>query len=58
MCIPTISENVAKKLLEKFSSIKELQKALNNKAEFPKIMLDPKNSLGKKRIETLCKYLL
>ena len=57
MCIPTISENVAKKLLERFSSINELQKALNKKAEFPKIMLDTKNSLGKKRIETLCKYL-
>jgi ERCC4-type nuclease len=58
MCIPTMSENVAKKILEKFSSINELQKALNNKAEFPKIMLDTKNSLGKKRIETLCRYLL
>ena len=58
MCIPTISENVAKKLLEKFSSINELQKALNNKAEFPKIMLNPKTSLGKTRINTLRKYLL
>ena len=58
MCIPTMSENVAKKLLDTFGCLNELQKALSNKEDFPKIMLDQKNSIGKKRIETLCKYLL
>ena len=57
-CIPSMSENVTKKLIENFATIKELQEALANKAEFPKIMIDSKNSLGKTRIDTLCKYLL
>ena len=58
MTIPTISENVAKKLIQNFTTLKKLQEALANKADFPKIMLDSKNSIGNKRIETLCKYLL
>ena len=56
MCIPSISENVAKKLFEKFASIPKLQAALKNKKTFPKIELDAKHNLGKARIELLCKY--
>ena len=58
MCIPTMSENVARKLIQNFTTLKKLQEALANKVDFPKVMLDSKTSLGKKRIETLCKYLL
>ena len=58
ICIPTISENVAKKLHEKFGNLTQLQEALRDKINFPKIVLDDKRALGKKRIETLCKYLL
>ena len=58
MCVPTISEKIANKLHEEFGGLGRLQEALRNKAEFPKIMLDRRSSLGKKRIETLCKYLL
>jgi ERCC4-type nuclease len=57
MCIPSISENVAKKLKDYFGSIKKLQEALKNKA-FPKITLDDKHNIGKKRIDILCKYLM
>ena len=58
MCIPTISEHISKKLLEQFGSLGKLQIALNNKASFPQIKLYGKTNLGKKRIDTLCKYLL
>jgi len=58
MCIPSISENVAKKLYEQFGNITKLQEALQSKAKFPKISLDEKHDIGKKRIEILCKYLL
>ena len=58
LCIPSINENVGKKLHEQFGNITKLQDALQNKAKFPKIALDEKRSLGKKRIDILCKYLL
>ena len=58
MCIPSISENVAKKLYEKFGNVTKLQEALQDKSKFPKVTLDEKHNIGKKRIELLCKYLL
>jgi len=58
MCIPSISENVAKKLYEQFGNITKLQEALQSKAKFPKVALDEKHNIGKKRIEILCTYLL
>jgi len=58
MCIPSISEHIANKLVEQFGSIPKLQAALKNKKHFPKIELDQKHNLGKARIELLCKYLM
>ena len=58
MCIPTISENIAKHLKLEFGKLTSLQNALRNKETFPNISLDEKHTLGKKRIETLCNYLL
>ena len=58
MCIPSISENVAQKLYEKFGNITKLQESLQNKSKFPKVALDDKHNLGKKRIDLLCKYML
>ena len=58
MCIPTISENVSRKLRDEFGNLPTLQQALRDKHKFPKISLDPKHTLGKARIDTLSKYLL
>ena len=58
MCLPTVSENVARKLQEKFHSMATLQEALRDKKNFPKIALDGKRRLGKTRIDALAKHLL
>jgi hypothetical protein len=58
MCLPTVSENVARKLREKFPTMALLQEALRDKTKFPKIALDEKRRLGKARIDALAKYLL
>lgn len=58
MIIPSISENVARKLLDQFGNLPELQKALQEKKKFPKIELDQKRSLGKARIDKLASFLL
>ena len=57
-CIPTVSENVARKLHDQFGTMAQLQKALLDKKKFPRIQLDNKRSLGKARVETLSAYLL
>jgi len=58
MCIPSISENVSTKLYKQFGNMTKLQDALKHKSNFPKVALDHKRNLGKKRIDILCKYLL
>ncbi len=58
MCIPTVSENVARKLHDEFRTLAQLQKALLSPKTFPKIELDGKRRLGKVRIEKLAAYLL
>ena len=57
MCVPSASEVVARKLLEKFGTLPALQAALREK-EFPKIELSARHSLGKARRQTLAAYLL
>ncbi len=57
-CIPTVSENVARKLHDKFGTMAQLQKALLDPKKFPKIELAGKRSLGKARVEKLRLYLL
>ncbi len=57
MCVPTVSENVARKLYEKFGTLPALQDALREK-KFPKVALDNQRSIGKARREKLAAYLL
>ena len=58
MVIPTISENVSKKLVEHFGTLRELQNALETPKKFPKIALDDKRSVGTARVKLLAEYLL
>ena len=57
MCVPSISENVAQKLYERFGTLTALQTALREK-NFPRIALDERRTLGKVRKQTLMKHLL
>ena len=58
MCIPTISERIARALLAEFGSPAALAQALSgNLKEFPRVRLDAKTCLGKTRIETLAKSM-
>ena len=57
MIIPSVSENVAKKLVEHFGTLPALQKALVEK-RFPKVKLDERQTLGKGRVKKLAQYLL
>ena len=58
MIIPSISENVATKLVEHFGDMPALQEALSDTKKYPKINLDEKKSLGKERWKKLASYLL
>ena len=53
MCIPSISERVAKKLVEHFHTLPALQRALGELEAFPTIRLDEKQCLGKARLKAL-----
>ena len=58
MCIPSVSLNVARKLLEEFESLPVLQRALENPEMFPRIRLDDRTFIGAKRVRMLTAYLL
>ena len=58
MCVPSVSEPVARKLAEHFGSLVQLQEALRGTNKFPRIQLSEKTTLGKERIAKLSKYLL
>jgi ERCC4-type nuclease len=58
MCIPSVSLNVARKLLDEFGSLSALQRALEDPDSFPRIGLDDRTFIGPKRIRTLTAYLL
>ena len=57
MCIPTISERIAKKLLEEYGSLPAVQQALHDTRAFKRIRLDDRSCLGKERIKKLALYL-
>ena len=57
MIIPSVSENVAKKLVQHFGTLPALQNALAEK-RFPKVKLDERQTLGKGRVKKLAQYLL
>jgi ERCC4-type nuclease len=55
MCIPSISEKTAKALLNHFGNLPALIAALSDPNSFPRVRLDARSCVGKKRIELLCK---
>ncbi len=57
MCIPSISERAARKLLDHFGNLRELQEALEDIDSFPKIRLDGRTCIGQTRIRLLASYL-
>ena len=58
MCVPSISEAVARKLAGKFGSLPKLQEALRSTdEEFPRIQLSGKTFLGKARLAKLVRHL-
>ena len=57
MCVPTVSERIAKKLLEEYGSLPDIQKALQTPKTFKRIRLDDRSCLGKQRIKKLVLYL-
>ena len=61
MCIPSISEQVARKLLSEFGNLPALQKALGDEEDVKKITkihINDRACIGKTRIQTLKRYLL
>ena len=57
MCIPSISERIARLLLQHFGNLRELQEALEDLKSFPKIRLDDRTCIGKTRLKMLARYL-
>ena len=57
MCIPSISERIARLLLEHFGNLRELQESLEDLKTFPKIRLDDRTCIGKTRFKMLARYL-
>ena len=57
MCIPSVSEGVAKKLQTHFDSLPALQEALADVETFPPIRLTEKSCIGKARLQKLREYL-
>ena len=58
MCIPSISENIALKLLQQFGTMSHLRVALSDLASFPAVQLYGKTQLGKARLQHLTRHLL
>ena len=57
MCIPSISERIARLLLKHFGKLRELQEALEDIDSFPRIRLDGRTCIGQARIRLLASYL-
>ena len=62
MCVPSISEKIAEKLVEHFVDLETLQASLRESRSggksFPQIRLSEKACLGKARVSILRKHLL
>ena len=55
MCIPSISERVARKLLEHFGDMRTLREALGDMNSFPRVRLDACTCIGKARLQLLAR---
>ena len=58
MCVPSVSETVARALLEEFGSLQKLQRALEGSEGMPRVRLGDRLCLGKTRVATLRAYLV
>ena len=58
MCIPSISENIAGRLVEEFGTLSSLQRALVNEKPFRQIALPGGKQIGKARLKHLKQNLL
>ena len=58
MCIPSVSEGIATRLVQHFGDLESLQAALRDVRSFPRIQIGNKTFLGKARIATLAKHLV
>ena len=58
MCIPSVSERVARKLMQQFGGLQKLRLALSDPASFPAVHLDDKTKLGKARLKRLTHHLV
>ena len=57
MCIPSISERIARLMLDHFGTLRALQEALEDIDSFPRIRLDARTCIGKTRVHMLARYL-
>ena len=57
MCIPSVSEKIARKLLGEYGTLPAIQQALVDTKSFKRIRLDDRTCLGKERIKKLALYL-
>ena len=57
MCIPSVSERIARLMLDHFITLRALQEALEDIDSFPRIRLDARKCLGKTRLQMLARYL-
>ena len=58
MCVPSISENIAGRLVDEFGTLSSLQRALANETPFRQIALPGGKRLGKVRLQLLKQHLL
>ena len=58
MCIPSISERIARVLLQHFGNITNLRHALSDMQSFPTVQLSGKKKLGKSRLRILFHHLV
>jgi ERCC4-type nuclease len=58
MCIPSISERIARKLLDEYGTLPAIQRALVDIKSFKKIRLDDRTCLGKARLQKLSHHLI
>lgn len=58
VCIPGVSEQVAKALLKQFGTLANLQSALIDISTFPRAKFNDRACIGAKRLKTLRAYLV
>ena len=53
MCVPMISEGIARAIMKHFGNLTDLREALKAPKDFPEIHISPTMRLGKARISKL-----